>query len=466
MGTTAILSVGSLGVVTGSTADALAAGLGGGGASGTVTVGSGGAVDGFGALDVNNGLVSVNAGGQVTVSTTGTQLFGGIGSGSGASGTLVVNGGTVSETGNSFNIGGEGASGTLLVENGGLLTTAANGSNQFTQISLGASDGGTAVATVNGGTWDVKGPLAIAPGPGTNDVGSLDVRGGAVFGGVVNAGTYSISIATQSGASGVVTVESGGTLLGGGLSLANTFAGTATGLLAVGGGGTVEVASVQAGPGGTITVGGGTVAALLAASSGIDIGASGNGALLSIGSLGLVSAGTAAALQIGGTSNGTLTSGTVKVGSGGTLNGTGALKVSNGVLSVNAGGLATIDSANQASNIGGGGTAASGTLIVDGGTLSDTAAFFTVGGNGGGGAGTLIVDGGGLLTTTSDGNAAGQIDAAGTGAALASVNDGTWDVNGFLTVGNNGGDSGTLDINNGLVNAGTNAIAIANLSKT
>ncbi|MGA3401019.1 MAG: Hint domain-containing protein [Acetobacteraceae bacterium] len=452
-GTTALLSIGSLGVVTGTSGDALQIG-GFGTSAGTVTIGNGGTLDGFGGFLIDNGLMTVAAGDQVTVSSTSTLVGSGIGSGPSGSGTLIVNGGTVSATNAAFNIGDNSASGSLLVEAGGLLTTTTIAS-QFAQISIDGSSTSTAVATIHGGTWDAYGPLAIASG--ANNTGSLAVSGSGTVSGVVNAGTNAISIATQSGASGTVSVGSGGTLLGGGLALSNPFTGSATGLLTVAGGGTVELGGLlQEGAGGTITVGGGTAEALLASSGGILIGASGSTAVMTVGSLGVVSAGTADTLQIGTGFNGTVT-----VGNGGTLDRTGALDVDDGILTVNSGAQAIFSSTTLASNIGAlsGG---SGTLIVNGGTVSATNAFFDIGGSNA--SGSLLDEGGGLLTTTSTGNGpAGEINASGTGVAAATVSDATWTLNGALNVGDSG--TGALDINStGVVNAGTNAIDIGNQS--
>ncbi len=589
-GGSALVSVGSLGVVSGAAAGSIQIGGNTGASRGTLTVLSGGTVNGFGAFDVNTGTLAVASGGAVTVSNN-SNLLGGVGTGGGgSSGTLLVNGGTVSETGSAFNVGGSNAVGSVVVEGGGLLTTTANG-GQFSQAGFfNASGTGAADATVSGGAWDANG--AIGFGTQSGGSGSLDINNV----GLVNAGTNSIVLGSQTLSTGTISVEDGGTLVGGAMSIANGP--TATGLLAVGSGGTVDLTSLTDGGGGDVTVAGNNHAALLAVSGAVDIGDMAGAALLSIGNNGTVDPSsvtvddggtitvgggtveallsTSGALTVGNfgagtldvTSNGTVEAGSlteanastigvtggllsvsgnveigqsgsgaalmlqsgtvdtgglaiasgaangtgtvtvsggvldstgiVQVGFGGTafltvdtggsliagdgmqfqgaassemlVNGgsvsvTGGIAVDSGLLEVTGGGVLTGDGSSQSSNVGGGGSGNHGTLIVDGGTVSDTAAFFTVGGGGGGAAGTLIVDGGGLLTTMSDGNTAGQIDGA-SGDALVSVNDGTWDVNGYLTVGNNTGDTGTLDINNGLVNAGTNGITIANLGSS
>ncbi len=430
----------------------------GGSGTGTLDVGAGGTVTAQLGLTIGNdvtgsGIVIVNGGtlrdaGVATVGQfgTGTLVVMGGGTvaqtglvgdfsigmspfgppGSVSHGTVIVNGGTL-DTAGTFTVGAANAVGTLLVEGGGLLRTGSGGA------IIDASGSGSANATVSGGTWALPaGNLVV----GDTGSGSLDVNGGGGIG-VVNAGAGEIVIG-QSGsvAQGIVSVESGGTLIGGTLVVSDATSGT-TGSLTVGGGGLVEVGAIAEDGGGSITVGG-TAAAELSASGLVDIGQSGTGALLTINNLGTVTGTGGNTLEIlsnstasvnGGTLGGF---GTVEIGgaSGGTLDVTGAGTVESTSVVVGNGGLLqagslTIDNAItqggiESLSVDTGGTVlvstitlgTGGVINLNGGVLDpitmDVTGPGTISGSGtldanisfASSAGTLIYNGGGTLEIT------------------------------------------------------------------
>jgi T5SS/PEP-CTERM-associated repeat protein len=485
------------------------------GGTGTVQVSGAGAeltVTGFSVGGAGVGTLTVGLDGLV-VTNGGTTQGSQVGGISGGSGSLVISGGTVSETGAFFNVGGTNSSGTLLIDDGGQLTTSnvipPYGFNYFSAGVISASGTGTAAATVNDGTWTANGSLTV----GSSGNGSLDINGG----GVVNAGTNVVIVGSGSVGSGTLSVESGGTLLAGGLWIGDLSAFPATGVagtMTVGTGGYVAISGsddgVEIGAGfetptsGTLIIAGGTMSeggadefltvggfaasgtlliddgGLLTTSNGFRGTEINSDSFLTNGAAVIIDGGTwldndSGQLQVGfdfeaslaitdgllqvGTGGlsvgGAITGGTMTVGSGGTFTALSGVTVE-GTLTVGTGGLVVTNSGTQGFQIGG-------SVVVNGGTVSETGAFFDVGG-------TLLIDDGGQLTTsntsvvvgeysTTTSVSAGIISASGTGSGAATVNsDGTWTANGSLTVGSSG--NGSLDINSGVVNAGTNLVTV------
>jgi T5SS/PEP-CTERM-associated repeat protein len=420
-----------------------------------------------GTLQINSGTVAVAGGGQIgSFSTASTVVTGRVGTvvvstatlataTVAGSGTVIVDNGLLS-LGSSLLVGPS-ANGVLDVGAGG--TVAISSSN----LNVGFNAGGSGTVEVSG-----TGALITAVGTfgglsiGQSGFGSLDIANN----GVVNTGTNAISLGTQSGGRGTISVESGGTLLGGFLNIASTFTGIASGLLTVGSGGVVDATGVTESGGGTIIVGGGGSPGVLSNGGQITVGQSGTGALLAINSGGAVIDTNASSLQIA--SFNTATSGTVTV-NGGTLTGLGGIEVGGsgvGMLTVGNGGQVVINGGTaQGSGIGnafgfGGG---SGVVVINNGTVSETGSGFTIGGTNS--SGSLAIGTLGLLTTSNQFNGsfsadAGDIGASGSGTAAVTVNGGTWIANGQLSVGGNAG-TGSLDISGGgLVNTGSFGVTI------
>jgi T5SS/PEP-CTERM-associated repeat protein len=235
-------------------------------ATSAVEIGLGFSAPASGAVTVNSGLFSFAGGMSIGVNTSGSNgtltVNGGlvintgtdtvqIGQNTGDSGTLVINGGTFSDASGFFGVGQPNANGTLAVNTGGTLITSGSTGGLSIINTSGATQ---AAATVGGGTWDTVGNLFV----GDTGNGSLVINNN----GIVNVGTTAFfNIGNQSGGKGTVTV-SNGQLSSGNVEVA--FAGGASGLLTVDAGGTVAAVASNGlliGSGGTVVMAGGTVAA-------------------------------------------------------------------------------------------------------------------------------------------------------------------------------------------------------------
>lgn len=476
------------------------------GGSGTVIVNTGGTI-GTGLLSVGGngiGAMTIQAGAEVTTYSTTNNAT--VGSGTGGSGTLVVNGGTLLETSPSFQIGGTNVNAQLLVENNGFLSTNLVGFGFGADIN-GSGTGQAAATITSGGTWLSTGNVFI----GDSGFGSLDVNSNGLF----NTGTFNVVVGQQSGSSGTLTVENGGTVVAQNLIAANN---TASALIDIGAGGRARVNQLTANGGGTIVVGG-TSAAAIDVAGNVDIGANDAGSgiaylsvdaggtltigtvgapalfnnmligqaagpsgtvavaggtiadvlgltvnkgLLTISQGGIVSLGTTSDLRAGsfggGGAIGLPAFGIVQVGSG-TITGAQDFIVATGLLEVDSGGTVTVSGGlGTGSSVGPFGN---GTLIVNGGRLSQTNDSLTIGS--GFSSGTVLVKNGGTLTT--DDSQAITFSAAPSFAAVGTVVNAIWNANGALYFGSGNdlgiGHTGSLDIDaNGLVNAGTNAVTL------
>jgi collagen type I/II/III/V/XI/XXIV/XXVII alpha len=204
---------------------AVASGIGIGqavGGSGFVTIANG--LLSGGNLSVGNsgaGTLEVGAGGTVSA---GTGFA--IGSSGTGRGTVVVNDGTLHD-GGVFTVG----AGTLLVEGGGLVI--GNGAS-----TLQIEDGST--ATVNGGTLGGFGNVVVGV-LGVDSPGTLVVTGGGTLEGAV------------------VSVENGGLLQAGSLTIGGAITDGEIGNLSIETGGTVVVSTITLTTGGVIDLNGGVL---------------------------------------------------------------------------------------------------------------------------------------------------------------------------------------------------------------
>jgi T5SS/PEP-CTERM-associated repeat protein len=216
------------------------------GANGSVLVENSATLTDSDGISVGNGgtaTLTVQSSGQV--SNTGSTNVD-TGSSIGGSGTIVINGGTLSDTTAGFFVGGSNAVGSVLLESGSLVTGSAS---QFADIS--ATGSGSAAATVTGGTWTSDGEIIV----GDTGSGLLTINGG-----VVNAGTNSINVGNQATSTSAGTVSvSDGTLTAGLLTISNSA--PATGTLIVNGLGSVALANLNVGAGGVVTMAGGNLSA-------------------------------------------------------------------------------------------------------------------------------------------------------------------------------------------------------------
>ncbi len=406
------------------------------GGGGTLSLESGGslnagaisiaAIGGTGLLSVAGGTVqatSINdgTGGTITVSSGLMQV---------ETLTIVVGGTT-----NASIVAGPVTIDGVLTMTGGTVTTGA--------MTVGNQSGETANVSVSGGSLLTEGLFVGA--------GTLTVQGA---GQVSNTGTNGVAIGgTNPGSTGAVVVN------GGSLSDTTSFfgignsGGTGTLLVENGGslitGGTTAFADINA-TGGTALA---TVTGATWTSYGqIIVGDSGNGSL-DINSNGVVNAGTNQ-VTIGQSKGG---AGTVSLESGGMLvagalvldnavlgNSTGVLDVAGGMvtagsLTVNAGGEISVTggsvTVNGAATIGN-----NGSIVILNGTTVVTAAGL---------AGASLTLSGGLVTTS------GLTVAANSASnGTVTVNGGTLDDTSFLTIGNAGDGLVTVNSGGSLIAAG------------
>jgi T5SS/PEP-CTERM-associated repeat protein len=359
-------------------------------------------VGGFG-----DGTLTVENQGQVVLNG-GTASGLGVGASVGGFGTGVVdiNNGTISETGGGVTVGSVDESGFLQIGSLGVLITTGTASTSGPPIpptagEIGATGFGLGAINVLGGTWIANGQIVVA----ASNAGALDISDG----GLVNAGTNTVAVGNGSGGLGTITVA-GGTLLAGSLQIAEPFSGTASGIVTIAAGSTVDTGSLSEGVGGAVTVGGSLA---VTGSSGISISQSGNGP---------------SALTV--SSGGTVTNaGFLTVGSGGA----GSLEVlSGGVVDQTVGGTFVL----------GLNSAGAGSVTVDGGDIDGGSGNLIVG-SVSGSTGVLVVESGGTLSAggVTDGNSgAGSVTATGPGSTLTAA--------GEATFGGSAGGSGSLLVEN------------------
>ena len=376
---------------------------------------------------LNSGTTTVstgtNFGGSLYVATTGTATLnvtggnadafsGYVGDGAGSSGTVLVSGGTWTNSNELF----VGFRGTGVVQvTGGTLVS-------ISDSTLGAIGGSRGTVDVSSGDWQIGGMLKI----GNAGNGVLNISGGSV------SNISADSILGADGGDGTVTV-SGGIWQGGAMSIGEYGSGT---LLVSGG--VVESSGatlgVRYGGSGTATISSGTwinYAPLLVGGTGTGVlnvnggyAGNSNGIIArESGSVGTVtvSSGTwanSSTLDVGGFGDGTLTvtggsvtSTDLRVGAGGNSTGTlaisaGSIVNTNATLGSSAGTLGT-------ATVTGGTWASSGNMDVGlygTGTLTMSGGLVTVGGTLSQGTyGTINLNAGGTL----------QIGTGGAGGGLA-----------------------------------------------
>ena len=248
IGTGALLAIGNHGALTGTDLSMLSIGATTG-TGGTVTV-DGGELTGFGGIEIGGagfGTLAVTNGGQVVITNATLGFYVGSDAGGGGGVLLIDNGSTFSETGRHFHIGGHNDSASVVVRNSSRLITSNDHGDGF--LIATAIEGGS-VSIESGSTWIANGQIGV----GAETAGTLDVNNG-----LVDASGFVIYVASNSGGSGTLLVENGGTILAGNLSI-NPSGTDAIGTLAVGPGGTLKISgSITDGPGGKISVNGGTI---------------------------------------------------------------------------------------------------------------------------------------------------------------------------------------------------------------
>ena len=432
---------------------------------GTITVGSG---DGQGALlevsstnpngggasigKLGTGTMYVNAGGTVDLAAGSFN----VGRSAGSYGFVKINGGLLKETSGGLNVGDAGT-GTLDLLNLGTISLNGGG------VVVGESLGGQGLLAISSGGMLTSATNGMDVGEFAGSVGTLEVLAGGIY----NISTHGISVGLSAGAVGTIVVDGSGAQINiasesGSYGLEVGQAGT--GYLTVESNGRISDAGAgfqvgqSAGATGTVVVDTGGVIAITGA-HGITVGNSGSGQM-TIGAGGTVSA--ANYFDIAQSS--TAATGNVVV-NGGTLDDNGIFNVGTagaGTLTVEGGGVVHQTGINFYV---GGSAGSHGTVVVDGGTLigstlfvSDTATnatgSVTVGSGGLVEVGAIAEGGGGAITV--GGAAAAELSASGLVDIGQNGSGALLTIKGFGTVTGTGGN--TLEVlSNGTVgvNGGT-----------
>ncbi len=347
-----------------------------------------------------SGVINVS-GSASLASAGGIQLGNG---NSGVSGTLNLNGGSVSCTGQTFSVGASaGNTGTLNVYGGMLNVGSAAG---FTD---GNASSGTGAVSISGGVVSAAPFMYIGnAGPGSLSVtgGSVAANGGLIIGysNAAGRGQATVSGGTVAVASGKSLYVSDGTGSSGVLTVSNTGLVSDAGSLFVGqqGSGTVGV------NGGTLTVG----------TANFQVGiSSGTGSVLVSGG----SVGAASTMYIG-------------------YSGPGSLSVTGGAVTAYSG----LTVGNFATTVG------PGQASVSGGTLTIASGKNLIVGNGAGATGILTLSSTGLISdngsvTVGNGTSSGTLQV--NGGTLAVASGGTFNVG--------SGGTGAISVSSGLVNVGS-----------
>jgi hypothetical protein len=250
IGVGALLAIGNLGTATGTDLTMLSFGAATG-TGGTVTI-DGGKLNGFGGIEIGGagfGTLAVTNGGQVALANANLGIYVGSDAGGGGGVLLIDNGSTFSEHGRHFHVGGHNDSASVVVRNSSrLITSNDHGDGFLVAVAIEGPD--SSISIESGSTWIANGQIGV----GADKPGTLDVNNG-----LVDASGFSVYVASNSGGSGTLSVENGGTVLAGNLST-NPSGTDALGTIVVGPGGTLKISdSINNGPGGKIAVTGGTI---------------------------------------------------------------------------------------------------------------------------------------------------------------------------------------------------------------
>jgi T5SS/PEP-CTERM-associated repeat protein len=431
------------------------------GAGSTINLTGGGAFNGLDVGSWGTGTMTVSNGGRVICSSPLACPFSDIGNAAGSTGTLNIDGGSVSGLGTltvgrgalqqGFGTAGANTTGTLSITNGGTLSTT--GSN-----SVANNDGQTGLVTGNvtisgaGSSWNITRDLAnggnqagLTLGRVANTSANVTISNGGnltITGARANpAGDNSIpflNLGSVAGASGTMTVSTGGSVVLGGDS------------------GVINVGGSQGGVGGNAT---------LNINSGGRVSGTGTNGLVfmsigrnqSTGTVNVSGAGSQLVVAgVGGTNTGLDgNGGQIIVGRNqGNGGGTGTLNVTNG------GSIVISDNA-QAATTGVGltvanGTGSSGTVAVSGlnstitvsSTGSGTAVPFVTIGNGG--TAQMTISNGGSVAVQGAGQRNFIVGNSTSGSGTLNVTTGGQLNASWFAIGNNGG-SGVATVNNSTV---------------
>jgi T5SS/PEP-CTERM-associated repeat protein/autotransporter-associated beta strand protein len=421
------LTVSNGGQVSAAVATVIGDGIG---TNGTVTVTGASTTLLPGTLEVGlsgNGNLTISNGGTVT--STGQE----IGTyETGSNGTVTVTGANSTwNSGGGLTVGG-GGNGTLLVSAGGLVASG--------QGTIGSIAGATATATVTGAnsTWNSSVGLTV----GVFNNGSLTISNG----GLVTIGGGNLVLASSSGSTGTINLNSGGALQVGGTNGIQAGAGN---YAFNWGGGTVQVI------GSDLTTSINATLVTDATQSTLNtngFNATWSGGLSGNGSLDKIGLGTAT-LTGNNIYTGTTTvdGGTLAVsGAGAAISAASGLTVgNNGTANLTVAGGGAVSSSNYASVALNSGS--NGMVSVTGTNSTLTVPGMTVGNSGNG---SVVVGGGGLVSAGAQGLAVGFNN--GSSGALTVSSGGNLTTSGNINLAPNTGSNGTASV------SGANAVLAAN----
>lgn len=380
--------------------------------------------------------IGTDSGDSGTITISGGSLWGTnvghfayLGYAGGSSGSAAISSGTWTAYGISVGVAG---TGTLSIEGGSISSTYGY---------IGAQSGGNSLATISSGTWAMSDYLSV----GSLGTGSLEVNGGHVS-------AYQSEVGSHTGGNGSVTVTDGIFAIGSSLGIGVTGTGN---LLMEGGvisSYSGHIGSLSSGIGSAIVAGG-----TWNNSTVLRIGSSGTGSLTvedglvsssSIIRIGYSESGHGTVLVTGGTL--TSTNAGMDVG----LSGTGSLTIEGGLVSTNTGVVIGNHATSNGTALVTGGTLSSGTdlwvgyhgsgsLTIGGGLVSNDTGYI---GFDAGAHGAVLISGGvwensAGLVVGEDGT--GTLTVSGTGVVQVAAGSGT------LTLAKNAGSSGTLTIGKG-----------------
>lgn len=423
----------------------------------------------FNGLDIGSwgtGTVTVSNGGRIACASTLACQFNTIGNAAGSTGTLAINGGSVTGLGSltvgagtllaGFGTPGANTSGTLTIMNGGTLT-----SSGFNSVANNSGQTGLVTGNVTidgaGSSWTITRDLAngggqafLALAPTANSVANVTISNGGnltVTGSRSNPATDSsfagFNMSTAAGATSTMTVSAGGSVriggdtgavIVGGANTANSTGATAT--LNITGGGSVA----GTGPNGLTYV----VIGRNQASGTVNV--SGAGSQLKIAGVGGVN--TQGLDGVGGLLHVGLNKG---FGGGtGTLNvtGGGSVIISDNGQVASAGGVGM----NVARGTGSAGlvnvSGAGSSIVISSTGSSATQPYVLVGD---GGTGQMTISNGGSVSVLGVGERNFVVGGNSTGTGALSVATGGQINASWFAVGNSGG-SGVATINAATVN--------------
>jgi T5SS/PEP-CTERM-associated repeat protein len=362
------------------------------------------------------GVAMWTLGGGTTLTVTGTVDMG---VAAGDMGTLTVTGANTQFIVRTDLIIGDAGTGTLNVQNGAAATITG-------AITIGAQATGIGTLTINGnGSTVTAGAQDVTIGDA--GTGTLNVQ----MGGLLDADSVGITLGSQNGAAGTLTVANMDSEVDAGtLTVGDDGMGDATistgGALSVDGDATL----------GAQSNGNGQVAVSDAQSSfdvggGLTLGDAGSGQLLDDGDTSVSGALTLGA-QAGSSGQVTVNVGTLDVDGDAAIG-----KQGSGTLLVQLAGTFTAHDVTLADALG-----SSGTFTVDGDGTTATTDDLTIGTSG---SGMLNVTGGAMLTTSGDATLG---DAVSANIDMAKVDtQANWGIDGDLTVGSSG--IATLNVTGG-----------------